>query len=413
MKIIELRATNIKRLKAVEITPDGTMQVIGGRNAQGKSSVLDAIWLALGGGKASKETPLPIRDGEAKASVRLDLGDLIVTRSWTPKGTTLKVENGDGAQYSSPQAMLDGLVGQLSFDPLAFTRLSAREQREALLKLVDLGGADLDAMDTERAALYEQRTEIGRRGKALGDVPEIDEDLPKVEQSASKIIAKIRAAEEHNRAISQGYEALAETRSRITTQNRVIESLEDQLKEARRNLAELEKTEIAAQRRISELLPSVDVTPLEADLATVEDTNARIRANNAAKDKLRAKNELRESYESLTVTIDKLDQAKADALAAASFPVEGLGFDESGVTYQGVPLSQASSAEQIRVSLAMGMALNPKLRVLMIKDGSLLDADSMSAIREQVAERDYQLLVERVGNADEGAVIIEDGAVAS
>ena len=131
MKIIELRAENVMRLKAVEITPDGTVQVIGGRNAQGKSAVLNAIWLALGGGKASKETPLPIRDGEDKASVRLDLGDLVVTRSWTRKGTSLKVENAEGAQYKSPQSMLDALVGQLSFDPLAFTRLSPKEQREA------------------------------------------------------------------------------------------------------------------------------------------------------------------------------------------------------------------------------------------------------------------------------------------
>ena len=39
-------------------------------------------------------------------------------------------------------------------------------------------------------------------------------------------------------------------------------------------------------------------------------------------------------------------------------------------------------------------------------------ADSMAAIREQVAEKDYQLLIERVGDADKGAVVIEDGAVA-
>ena len=88
MKIIELRAENVKRLKAVGIHPDGTLQVIGGRNAQGKSSVLDAIWLALGGGKAGKSTSVPIRDGEDKASVTLDLGDLIVTGSWTKGGTS-------------------------------------------------------------------------------------------------------------------------------------------------------------------------------------------------------------------------------------------------------------------------------------------------------------------------------------
>lgn len=404
MKIIELRATNVKRLKAVEITPDGTMQVIGGRNAQGKSSVLDAIWLALGGGKASKETTVPIRDGETKASVRLDLGDLIVTRSWTQKGTTLKVENADGAAYSSPQAMLDGLVGQLSFDPLAFTRLSAREQRQALLKLVDLP-VDVDALDTKRQLAYEDRTEIGRQGKALGDVPAIDDDLPKVERSASEIVAKIRAAEDHNRNVAAWRRQEYQAGDEAAEATRQIEALQS-------TLERLEADRIAAKEWLKSNSEH-DTAPLEAELATVEDTNARIRANNAAKEKLAAKTKLRKQYEAATREIDALDQQKADALAKATFPVDGLGFDEQGVTYQGVPLSQASSAEQIRVSLAMGMSLNPKLKVLMIKDGSLLDADSMAAIREQVAEKDYQLLIERVGNADKGAVVIEDGQVAS
>ena len=93
--------------------------------------------------------------------------------------------------------------------------------------------------------------------------------------------------------------------------------------------------------------------------------------------------------------------------------MDGLGFDEDGVTYNGIPFAQASSAEQIRVSLAMAMALNPELKVLRIKDGSLLDGDAMEAIREQIVERDFQLWIERVGDADAGAVIIEDGEVAS
>ena len=87
MKIIRLTAENVKRLRAVEITPDGTLQVVTGRNAQGKSSVLDAIWLALGGGTAARDTPRPVRDGEERASVTLDLGDLTVTRTW--RGDTM------------------------------------------------------------------------------------------------------------------------------------------------------------------------------------------------------------------------------------------------------------------------------------------------------------------------------------
>ena len=176
MRIVELYAENVKRLRAVSITPDPTVQVIGGRNAQGKSSVLDAIWLALGGGQASRAITRPVRDGEDHATVALDLGDLRVTRSWSAAGkSTLRVEAADGARYSSPQAILDRLVGSLSFDPLAFTRLPARQQREALLDLVDLD-VDLDELEAQRAALYAERTQVGRRGKTLGEVA-VDENL--------------------------------------------------------------------------------------------------------------------------------------------------------------------------------------------------------------------------------------------
>lgn len=409
MKIVQLTASNVKRLKAVEITPDGTVQVIGGRNAQGKSSVLDAIWLALGGGRAAKETTLPIRDGETQASVTLDLGDLIVTRSWTQKGTTLKVTSKDGASYGSPQKMLDELVGRLSFDPLEFTRLSPREQRDALLDLVDLD-VDVDALDRERAELFAERTEVGRRGKAIGDV-QVDDDLPDVERSAQDLIAHIRDAEAQNRRADDATSAYEATTREVEQAEARVDALREQLNEAEESL-------YAASQRAEMQLKSlgtfvkVDISPLEDELAGVEELNQQIRANNAARKQAEHKADMRQDYEILTKKLAELDEMKAQALAAARFPVDGLGFDDSGVTYQGVPFAQASSAEQIRVSLAMAMALNPKLRVLRIKDGSLLDAEAMSLIREQVAERDFQLWIERVGDADEGAVIIEDGAVA-
>lgn len=410
MKIIELQAENVKRLKAVDITPDGTLQVIGGRNAQGKSSVLDAVWLALGGGKAAKETTLPIRDGEQKASVRLDLGELIVTRSWTVKGTTLKVESKDGAQYKSPQALLDGLVGSLSFDPLAFTRLSAKDQKDALLDLVQLD-IDLDALDEQAKATFANRTRIGQEAKAFGVVT-VDESLPEVEQSAGDLITRIRAMEAQNNKIVGAQNAARAAETAMNDADDIVSELEQDLEDARRDLEAAKDTYNRLFAEAAKMGNVEDSIPLEAQLATVEETNGKIRANNTARRNAAMKAELSAQYEAATQELKRLDKVKADALAKATFPVDGLGFDDTGVTYRGVPFSQASSAEQIRVSLAMGMALNPKLRVLMIKDGSLLDADSMEAIRAQVAEKDYQLLVERVGDADEGAVIIEDGELA-
>ena len=101
------------------------------------------------------------------------------------------------------------------------------------------------------------------------------------------------------------------------------------------------------------------------------------------------------------------------ARSAAEMPVAGLGFDESGVTFGGVPFGQASSAEQIRVSLAMAMALNPTLRVIRIMDGSLLDADSMAAIRAAAEEHDVQVWIEVVGDGDgdPATIVIDDGEI--
>ena len=144
-------------------------------------------------------------------------------------------------------------------------------------------------------------------------------------------------------------------------------------------------------------LKAVDITP-DGTLQIIGGRNAQ--------------GKLRGEYKALTEGLEALDKTKAKALEAATFPVVGLGFDDTGVTYQGVPFSQASSAEQIRVSVAMAMAMNPKLRVLRIKDGSLLDAETLEALRAQVAENDFQLWLEVVTTSTEGgAVIIEDGEV--
>lgn len=409
LKVVGFRAENVLRLKTVEITPDGTLQVIGGRNAQGKSSVLNALWLALGGGAASREFARPIRDGEDHAAVFVDLGSLIVTRTWTKTGTKLTVTSADGATYGSPQRMLDELVGRLSFDPLEFTRLPPSQQRDALLDQVDLD-IDIEELDRRRRTLYERRADIGRQGKAIGDVV-VDDSLPGSETSASDLLSRIRAAEDHNRAIRAAAEAVPRAASELATRQQEVAELGRRLEAARESVAAAERDYDSAVLASSEIGQPIDVTVLGEQLTSLEDTNARVRDNNHARARAAEKQALVEQYKALTSEIDALDKSKVDALADAAMPVAGLGFDTDGVTFNGLPFSQASRAEQIRVSLAMAMALNPKLRVLRVADGSLLDDDTMAAIREQVADGGYQLWLERVGSGDEGAVIITDGEV--
>ena len=154
-----------------------------------------------------------------------------------------------------------------------------------------------------------------------------------------------------------------------------------------------------------------DTSKLERQLSGIEATNAAIRANEQAKRTVAKRDELSAAWDATSEEIDALDRLKADALAAAKLPVDGLGFDDGGVTFNGVPFSQASSAEQIRVSLAMAMALNPQLRVVRILDGSLLDDDSMRQVAEMASAADYQVWIERVSDDSATAVVIEDGTV--
>lgn len=408
MKIIELKAQNIKGLKAVEISPSGDLVEIAGKNGAGKSSVLDAIWLALGGGDAKKSVTKALRNGADEGYIDLDLGRLQVRRTYSASGTSkLAVKQrieGIESSVSQAQTTLDALRA-ITLDPESFIRLDTARQRDALLGLLDLP-LDLNDWKAERDAVYSHRREVGRRRDALGDVPAIDDDLPKIEQSAAALLAEIRKAEEHNRAVSMARYNLA--------------MLADEIKKIEAEIARLSERLVRAQGDYSERSQALaklgdrhDTTPLEAELATVEETNAQIRANNSARAKLEEKSDLVAQYNDLTLKLDRMDEAKERALAEANVPLPGLGISEDGITYQGVPLGDVNSADQIVVVLHIVAALNPRLRIVQIRNGSLLDDDTFAAVTRFAAEQDFQVWIEVVGDGHGDAIVIEAGEVSA
>jgi DNA repair exonuclease SbcCD ATPase subunit len=403
MRITELRAENVKRLKAVDITPGEHLQIIGGRNAQGKSSVLDAVALALTGKDAKKLNPRPLRDGEKKGRVELDLGEYVVTRTFTANGGgTLTVTAGRSkAKFPSPQRVLDDLMGRLSFDPQEFIGLPAKEQAEVLRGLVDLP-IDLDEVDAQLDELAQSRLLAGRELKALGEPGRVNQELPEAERSATVIVNLIQAARERNREIRDTRDALGVSQRQAADIQQRIERLRGQLADQREDARQLAE-------HVESLGAVQDTTELESQLSNIEDTNAQVRANNQVLEHNATIANRQRAYDGLDQRINDLRASKDKALTEAKFPIDGLGFDESGVTYKGVPFQQASSMEQLRVSLAIAMASNPKLRVIRIKDGSLLDDDALALVAQTAEQHDYQVLMERVGTGDHGAIIIEDG----
>lgn len=420
MRIIQLQAENIKRLKAVDITPgDGNTVIIQGRNGQGKTSVLDAIWFALAGGEAGKEIPRPIREGEKSGFVRLDLGDYTVTRHWTdPDKSYIRVEGRDGKRIQPPQTMLNEMIGELSFDPLAFASAHPKDQLKTLLDVVKL---EIDPVDLEaqRKAIFDDRTLVHREVKQLdGQLAGMDKGTSGDEISVSAITAELQEAA--NRLTSNNTKRgdLDRIRKDVVGVNEEIDRLTREINRLLRELKEAEgrKQGIVAQGQTltAEIAALVDpdLTSIQARLDSIEETNQKVRAAKDYADTQARLEAKKAEADKLTGQIGDIDARKAEAIAKADMPVEGLGFDTDGVTFNNIPFSQASSSEQLRVSLAMAMSLNPTLRVIRIQDGSLLDDDSMAAITEMARERDYQIWVERVGTGGVG-IVIEDGEVAA
>jgi len=394
VKIVSLEAENVKHLRAICIKPDGSAVIVGGDNEQGKTCVLDSIEYALHG--AGSIPAKPIRNGQKKARVVLDLGDLIVTRTFTDKSTNLTVKNKDGATFASPQAMLDKLVGELSFDPLAFSKMDAKRQSEVLKKLV---GLDFDSLNLDYRKCFDERTVINREGKALkarlDDMVKHD-DAPDKEVSISELSKEYAQATENNQGvIFKQHELDVEVKELAALKKRVAV------------LAKSVKTKEAA---ISETA-KFDTQSIKTRMDKAEEMNSRVRQNGIYNEVDAQVSDLRKKSIALSDKIVFLVDKKAQLLAKAKFPIKGLAIDEEGVTFRDIPFVQCSAAQRIRVSVAIGLAMNPTLRVLLIREGSLLDPKNLAAIAKMAETAKAQIWIERVSKGKECSIIIEDGSV--
>lgn len=415
-RIVKLEAENFKRLKAVQITPTGDLVVISGRNHQGKSSILDAIFAALRGAKSAREISQPIREGQDTALVKLEVGEpgrpveYVITRQWDKNDSgTLTVESGDRAKYNAPQKLLDKIIGDIAFDPQQFLDLDTAKQVNALVAaLGDALPFDPADLAAKRQGMYDRRTEVGREVKRLegqlAGLPVVSGDIPAAEISATELLAEIETVRQGNEKLSRSRAALETNKLRVQDALAAFQRAQSELEQAKADLAE--------HAAIVSALPApVEIGPLAARLETLEETNALVRKRAERKKVESALAASKEEQGALTAGIQLIDKEKADGIAAASFPVPELSFDDTGVTYNGRPLSQASTEEQLRAAFGVAIAANPELRVCRIDRGEALDSDSLAVLGELAAEHDIQVWISRVDERGTVGFVIEDGEV--
>lgn len=470
MKIVQFTAENVKRLKLVRITPKGHLVPITGRNGQGKTSVLDAIWWALGG--KDNVTSVPVRKGAETGTITLDLGDFIVERTFTTKkkcpickgvdltvnkprsvglstdppdikacdncgGTGFVAENGTevtvrapsaiegkkGPKYDSPQAMLDALVGSLSFDPLEFARATAAEQFSILRKTVKVD-FDFDGMTKANDEDYRERTRVNKGAKeqrAHANSIVIATGLPESRVDDAAIEAELRLAYETNSQRAVKIQATKGEQEKLDERTKLVDKMRSDAADLRaraetleKNAAELEDSIVKARDVLQKLQPppeQVDVNEIRQRLDQAKLVNKAIQQREAKAEIIASAERMEAASCEITARMEEREKQKVSAVASARMPVEGLGFGEGFVTFNGLPFEQASDAERLRISMAVAMATNPKLRVLRIRDGSLLDENSMKIIGDMAKDQDFQFWIEKVQTDAPVGIVIEDGEV--
>lgn len=439
MQVIKYEAHNVLGVKDIKFDLAGRhLFLVGGANGQGKSSALTALIMALAGKSGMSDYPeIALRKGQKKGKVTIELtgdADLMESKSITvelslrqkPSGSVVeefRVLDSTGEEAPEPRKLLQRLFTLRAFDPLEFERKKPKEKATLVQGML---GLDLAKYDNEYKAEFEKRTEIGRDGaklKAQFEGMKQHDDAPAEEVKVVDLMTEVEKLQEENKSRGE-YQKLADDLygqqvSLCEQADKLFEQIAALQVTLEGTKAAIEAAEVGEKnaREKVEKLPdrTPDIAAVKEKIAKADDTNRKVREN-AAREKVEA--ELKKSrgeYQKLTDRLKEIQEERDDVVANAKWPIEGMELNEDGLLMNGLPFEQASTSQRIMASVAVGMALNPKLRLLVCQHGSDLDNETLDALDAVVKEKDFQFLCEIVTRSKEDeercAVVIADGEV--
>lgn len=407
--INELQVENLKRIKAVKLEPSASgLTVIGGKNGQGKTSVLDAIAWALGGEKFRPGNPT--REGAlTPPNLHVVLSNGIIVERKGVNGS-LKVIDPTGKK--SGQRLLDEFISKLALNLPAFLHASEAEKSKALLQIIGVGDK-LTVLDRKEEQLYNQRQEVGRiadrKKKAAEEMPFYPNmpaepvsvsDLLKEQQD---ILARNGENDRKRRNAREMQERFMRAESNYKAAMEALKAAEDTLRKARAD------AEVAAKS--AQDLQDESTAELEENLRNVEVMNEKIRANAAKEGAELEANNLQQEYEGLTEQIESVRSDRDDLLKEADLPLPGLSVQDGHLLYKGEPWDGMSGAEQLKVAVAIIRKLNPECGFVLIDKLEQMDTDTLREFGKWLEEEGLQVIATRVSTGDECSIIIEDGMV--
>ena len=402
VKIRQLEIENVKRVKAVTLTPtENGLTVIGGRNGQGKTSVLDAIAWALGGNKLKPSESQRIGSA-APPSIHIELSNgLVVER----KGKSSALHVIDPSGQKAGQQLLDSFIEKLALNLPKFMEARNDEKAETLLQIIGVGD-QLAVLDREEKSLYNQRLEVGRiadRKKKHAEELAWYPDAPAEPVSASELIQRQQAILAKNGENQR-------KREKEAHYNKVLAEAQIAFDRAKAALKQAEQDCVTA-RKAAENLQDESTAELEQDIANIDAINTKVRAN-AEKNRVQAEaDELAGQYSDLTQQIESVKEQRMKLLDSADMPLPGLSVQDGELTYNGQKWDCMSGAEQLQVATAIVRKLNPDCGFVLMDKLEQMDPETLADFGRWLEGEGLQVIATRVGTDDTCSIIIEDGYV--
>lgn len=407
--ITSLEAENVKRIKAVALTPAPTgLTLVGGNNNQGKTSVLDALAWALGGDRFRPDAA--VRDGAmAPAHLKVTLSNgVIVERKG--KNSTLTVTDPTGRR--SGQQLLNAFIEPLALDLPRFMEASDREKADILLKIIGIG-TELHTRDLEIKSLYDKRTftgQLAQQKKHFAEELIYYPEAPEEPVSASDLIHQQQEILARNGENQRKRNQLTQLTDLLERQKKVVADLEFQLSTEKQRLTTMQADVKIAQTSAADLQDE-STAELEASIRSIEETNQKVRAN---LEKARAEDEAAQyasAYDKLT---EAITQKRADRMAllnGADLPLPELSVEDGALTYKEKHWRDMSGSDQLRVATAIIRRLNPDCGFVLLDKLEQMDMTTLAEFGRWLESEGLQAIATRVSTGSECQIIIEDGMV--
>ena len=400
VKINSLEFENVKRIKAVQLEPSKNgLTVIGGKNRQGKTSVLDSIAWALGGDKFKPSAST--REGsviEPHLKITLDNG-IVVERSG--KNSSLKVIDSTGNRGG--QQLLNSFVEQFALDLPKFMNQSSKEKANTLLKIIGVGDK-LYELENQENTIYNQRHTVGQiadqKAKFAKEMPTYT-GVPDEPVSASELIKQQQDILARNGENQRKRDQKEYYQKQFELAQAAFEQTKARYEAAENNL---KLASMGAENLVDE-----STAELERNIAQIEELNKKIRAN-LDKEKAEIDAETyQKQYDELTEQINNVRKSKSDLLNNADLPLAGLSVESGELLYNGFAWDNMSGSDQLIVATSIVRKLNPECGFVLLDKLEQLDNDTLQEFGKWLESEGLQAIATRVSTGSECSIIIEDG----